>query len=191
MSTPMPERPAADQLPSLEEYLEFEETSVLKHEYVSGGIYALAGATKTHNQITLNLATRLLASARGGPCRVYALDVKLRAAEDVIYYPDVMVACGPRTENPLIEDAPCLVIEVISPSTEQTDLREKVFMYKRMPTVKAYMIVHQDKRRVERYWRDEERWRFADAVGSGPIRIPCPETEITLDEIYEDTDVPA
>lgn len=181
-------RPNLDLPVSVEEYLRLEEARAVKHEYVAGERYALAGASKKHNEITVNIATRLAPAARSGRCRVYASDVKLRAAEDAFYYPDVMVVCGPRDEDPLIEEAPCLLVEVTSPSTEMIDRREKVMMYRRIPSLEAYVIVHQDRPRVERHWRDETgAWRYADVVGEGRLPLPCPEIELTLDEIYEGT----
>lgn len=171
---------------SVAEYLELEETSSIKHEYVAGEIYAFSGATKRHNRIIGNIFVRLWDAAREGSCRVYVNDVKLRAAEDIIYYPDIMIACGPEGEDPLIEDAPCLVVEVISPSTEVIDRREKLAAYKRIATLKAYVIVSQDRRRVQRHWRDEEGiWWDADVSDHGRVPIPGPDLELTLDQIYE------
>ena len=72
----------------------------------------------------------------------------------VIYYPDVMVGCGPEPTDERIEDAPCLVVEVLSPSTERTDRHEKLSTYKRVPNLGAYLILAQEERRVDRYWRD-------------------------------------
>lgn len=182
MATPASRQP----LLTVEDYLRLEEASSVRHEYVAGQIHALAGASRRHNRIALNMAARLMAAARGGPCRVYISDVKLRAAEDVIYYPDVMVACGLAGDEPLIEPAACVVVEVLSPSTERTDRREKVAAYKRMPDLRTYLIVHQDRRRVERHWRDDDgTWWDADAVDTGRVPIPCPEVVLTLDEIYE------
>lgn len=89
-----------------------EETASVRHEYVGGMVYATVGATKRHNRIAGNVYARLLAAARGGPCRVYMEAVKLRV-EDVIYYPDVMVACGAE-DDPFIENAPRLAVEVAS-----------------------------------------------------------------------------
>src|SRR5207247_10181188 len=138
-------------------------------------------ATIRQNAFPRNTATLLAAAASVGPCRVSESDVKLPATEDVFYYPDLMVACDPRGEDPLVEEAPCLVVEVTSPSTEVTDRREKALMYKRIPTLKAYVMVHQDRRRVERHFRDDTgSWRYADAVGEGRVSLPCPEIELTL-----------
>ncbi len=98
---------------TVEEYLEFEGGSVLRHEYVGGAIYALAGSTGRHDIIATNILTLLWNAARGGPCRVHTSDRRLRAAADVFYYPDVMVVCPPENEETgdeaLFEDAPCLV----------------------------------------------------------------------------------
>lgn len=171
---------------SLEEYLRLEESASVRHEYVDGEVHALAGASLRHNRIVVNIATRLHTVARGGPCRVYVEAVKLRAARNVIYYPDVMVACGPEGDDPLVEHAPCLVVEVLSPSTQETDRREKALVYKGIPGLRAYVIVHQDMRRVERHWRDDDgAWWHADVAFEGRVPIPCPEVVLTLDELYE------
>ena len=80
---------------AVDEYLALEESATVRHEYVGGEIFAMVGATKRHNRIIGNTSGRLWGTARGGPCRVYSESVKLRVADDMIYYPDVMVACGP------------------------------------------------------------------------------------------------
>ena len=183
----MVERVIQHGLLTVQEYLEMEETAAVRHEYLGGMVYAMVGATKRHNRIAGNIYARLLAAARDGPCRVYVEAVKLRV-EDVIYYPDVMVACGTGDDDPLIEDAPCLVAEVASPSTGSIDRREKMLAYRSIPSLRAYLIVAQDDRRVERYWRGEDgEWRQGEAVGEGSkVPIPCPgPIEITLSEIYE------
>lgn len=177
---------------TLEEYLAVEEASDIRHEYVGGVTHALAGTSKRHNRITLNIARQLMDAAAGGPCRVYSIDVKLRAEGDVIYYPDVMVSCGPEGTDPLIEDAPCLVVEVASPSTSIIDQREKLLAYKRIPTIEAYLIVEQDRRRVHRFWRDRDGiWSDDEVSGSGGVSVPCPRTTLRLDDIYAGTETPA
>ena len=171
---------------TVEEYLELEESATVRHEYVGGEIFAMVGATKRHNRIIVNISGRVWGAARGGDCRVYVEGVKLRVADDVIYYPDVMVACGPEGDDPLVENDPCLVVEVASPSTETTDRREKLAAYKRMPGLRAYLIVAQDRKWVERHFRGEDGpWRRADLVDEGHFSVPCPETNLSLAEIYE------
>ncbi len=185
MSRPIPDLPV-----SVEDYLRLEETSPVKHEYVAGDIYALAGASRRHNRIAGNVFAALLAASRGGPCRVSISDVKLRATGEVYYYPDVMVACGEEPEEPNLEQDPCLLVEVVSPSTAPVDLREKLLVYKHIASLRAYLIVHQDRRGVERHWRDDDgTWRYASLTESGRISCPCPEVELTLDQIYEGSGV--
>jgi Uma2 family endonuclease len=171
---------------TVEEYLQLEESATVRHEYVGGEIFAMVGATKRHNRIVGNIFARFWGVARGGDCLVYSEGVKLRVAEDVIYYPDVMVACGPEGEDPLVEDDPCLVVEVVSPRTETTDRREKLAAYKRMPGLRAYLIVAQDRTWVEHHLRGEDNlWHRGDLVDDGRFSVPCPDTTLTLAEIYE------
>jgi Uma2 family endonuclease len=171
---------------SVDEYLKLEEVATVRHEYVGSAIFAMAGATKRHNRIVGNILVRLWEAARGGDCRVYSESVKLRVADDVIYYPDVMVACGPEGKDPVVEDDPCLVVEVASSSTEITDRREKLAAYKRMPGLRAYLIVAQDRSWVEGHVRGEDNlWHGGDHVDEARFSIPCLETSLTTTEIYE------
>jgi Uma2 family endonuclease len=171
---------------TVEEYLKLEEGVTVRHEYVGGEIFAMVGATKRHNRIVGNIFSRLWEAARGGDSRVYVEGVKLRVADDVIYYPDVMVACGPEGEDPIVEDDPCLVVEAASPNTETTDRREKLAAHKRMPGLRAYLIVAQDQRWVEGHVRGEDNlWHRGDLLDEDRISVPCPETNLTLAEIYE------
>ena len=178
-------------LMSLEAYLEFEERSPLKHEYVGGEVYAMSGVTTRHNLITLNLTSHLRKPARAHGCRVFATDVKLRVAADRIYYPDVMVACGKASHVELIIEEPGLVVEVTSPSTRATDRREKLDAYRRLPSLRMYLIVDQRRRHVFAYRRDGGEWLRDEIAGDGVIPIPMLEIELTLDDIYDDVPLPA
>lgn len=170
---------------TVDEYLDFEESSDVRHEYVDGELYAFAGASWWHNRIAMNIASRLLAAAGDGPCTVFHADMKLRATERVFYYPDVMVTCDPaEVGNPFVIH-PCLVVEVLSPTTEAIDRREKLLAYHAMETLQAYLVVASDDRRVVRQWRDEDGvWQRADIIGDGTAPIPCPEMTLALSEIY-------
>ena len=178
----MVERAAAQGSLSIEAYLEMEKTATVRHEYVAGEIYAMTGASRRQNRVAGNLYRRLADAAAGGPCRVYMETVKLRI-DDVFYYPDVMVACEDEPEDPYYEDSPCLIVEVVSPST---DRREKLAAYRRIPGLKAYLIVDQARMQIERHFRDEEgAWRRGDLVDEGRFSLSCPETSLSLAEIYE------
>jgi Uma2 family endonuclease len=169
---------------SVEEYVRLELESPVRHEYVCGAVHALAGTTRRHNRIALNIARYLADAVQDVPCRVSMETVRLRARQDVHYYPDVMVACGPEPEDPYIEDAPCLVVEVLSPSTARTDRGEKLFFYRQMPSLHAYLIVDAERVQVERHrCTPDGEWQ-AEIHTSGALPIPCPESELPVGAIY-------
>jgi Uma2 family endonuclease len=172
---------------TVDEYLDLEEDSSIKHEYVEGALYALAGSSLRHNRIAGNIFRKLGNVAEGTTCQVYMSDVRCQFG-NVFYYPDVMVACGePLSGNQVYRSDPCLLVEVISPSTASKDRREKLLIYRQIPTVRAYLIVDQETRRVERHYRDADGvWQRADHLNDGEIPVPCPETELELDDIYRD-----
>jgi len=173
---------------TLEEYLAFEETSPIRHELVAGQLFAMTGGTIRHNRITLAIAAKLLAAAGDGPCRVLVNDVKVRVDDRTVYYPDVLVACASVDDRSVLVHDPCLVVEVTSPSTRATDRREKLAGYQRIPSLRAYLLVEQGRKVVARHWRDDDgRWWHATVDPertAGRVPVPCPATELTLDEIY-------
>ena len=177
---------------TVEEFLDWEDAQPTRHELVAGEVYAMSGATLRHNEISLNVASLLRSAGRSAGCRTYIADARLRVRDDIVYYPDVMVACGPPPADPRIEDAPCLVVEVLSPSTRRTDRHEKAAVYETIPSLGAYLIVEQDRRFVERRWSDADgSWRRETYEGDGTIALPCPPgLTLTLDAIYEGVELP-
>lgn len=172
---------------TVEEYLELEESSTVRHEYVGGDIHAMTGGSYRHNAITVNIVRKLADAADGTSCRVYVNDMKVRIEDSPFYYPDVMVVCEPLdSENPVFEDKPCLLVEVISPSTEKIDRREKLQNYQRIPTLKAYIIAAQDRKWISHYFRGEGGvWIRGDLTGEGRVPVPCPPgAELSVEDIY-------
>src|SRR5215210_9413337 len=125
-------------------YLEGERDSEVRHEYVAGQAYAMAGASARHNRIALNIAGRLNDLLADGECEAFMSDMKVRVAPDLFYYPDVVVACDPAGGDPYVRAEPRLVVEVLSPSTERTDRREKLAAYQSCPSLQEYALVSQD-----------------------------------------------
>ena len=168
---------------SEQDYLRGELSSEIRHEYVDGEIYAMAGAGEAHNLIALNIASKLREFVRGGPCRVFISDMKLHVKTwKAYYYPDVMVTCDPADSESHFKEQPSLVVEVLSPSTESTDRREKMLAYHTLPSLREYVLIAADKRLVEIYRRDEQdEWQLA-VTDDGEARllesIACP---LTLD----------
>ncbi len=173
---------------SEQEYLHGELTSDIRHEYVDGEVYAMAGAGEAHNLIALNIAAKLRNVVRGGPCRVFISDMKLHVQTwKAYYYPDILVTCDPRDSQSHFKEKPILVVEVLSPGTESTDRREKMLAYRTLPSLCEYVLVATDKRQVELYRRDEQdEWQLAAVNQDEPLHLDSVGTSLTLDEIYED-----
>ena len=185
MAKRAPEQAAQLSPMSVEEYLRFEETAELRHEYVAGELYAMTGVRLRHARIVQNLILRLGTAVGDGPCEVISVDVKVRVAKDKIYYPDVVVFCTPGDDEDLVIHDPCLIVEVTSPSTARTDRNEKLEAYAQLPSLRAYLIVDHRGRRVDRHWRDADgAWQREHVLGEGTVQVPCPEVALTLDEIY-------
>lgn len=140
------------------EYLNLEEQSSIKHEYIDGEVYAMAGATDTHVTIALNLATALRDRLRGSGCRVYISDMKARIEKlNRFYYPDVMVTCDDRDrETSTYKSFPCLIIEVLSDSTEAFDRGDKFIDYQSLESLKEYVLINTKQQRVECFRRNDE-----------------------------------
>lgn len=144
---------------SVEEYLEGEEISDIKYEFVDGNVYAMAGTSQNHNRIARNILIALSNHLRDSPCEPYMENIKVRTTEEVFYYPDVLVTCEGEFKDKYYCEEPILVVEVISPSTEQIDRREKLRAYQQMPSVQEYVIVEQEKLGVQIHRRQPDgRW---------------------------------
>jgi len=143
------------------EYLEGELRSEIRHEFVDGRVYAMAGASRRHNEICLDLASSLKNHLRGGPCRTYIEAVKVQIADDLgeaYYYPDVFVACEPGDDDSHVVHNPKLIIEVLSESTSRIDRSDKLINYKRIATVEEIVLIEQDWPEIL-VFRRSERWK--------------------------------
>jgi Uma2 family endonuclease len=168
------------------EYLAFEAQAADKHEFVAGEIYAMVGASKRHNRIALKLASRLEMASEGGPCRVFGFDVKLRCdSGPAYYYPDVMVGCDASDDDPMVLTRPCLIAEVLSPGTEAIDRREKDLAYRRLPTLREYLLLSQDEARVDVHRRRSPAdWEAEMLAGDDILRIACLGIDLPLPALY-------
>ncbi len=170
------------------DYLLGELVSEIRHEYVDGEVFAMAGAGEAHNLISLNIAARLRGLVRGGPCRVYISDMKLRVKTwKAYYYPDVMVTCDPTDSEANYKERPSLVVEVLSPSTERTDRREKMLAYRTLTDLREYLLVATDKQHVELYRRDaQDEWQLTNLNPADGIHLESLGYDLSLNDIYED-----
>jgi len=175
---------------SVDDYLKVEEAAPVRHEYVDGQLYAFAGTTDRHERIVRNIVRQLLSATNDTSCELFFSNLKVKIGETFVYYPDLMVVCDPNDNNPLYREHPCLLIEVLSPSTQSTDLREKLFAYRQLPSLETYLIVWQDQRRVQFHFRNtDDRWANAEVVQTGDIPLKCPDMTLTLDDVYRNIDI--
>ena len=173
---------------SIDEYLDLEQASDVRHEYVSGRMFAMAGATQAHDAIVINLTVLIGSKVPASGCRLFSADMKIKVeATQSVYYPDLMVSCEPYSARSIFAKAPCLVVEVLSPSSVDVDRREKLLAYRTLASLNEYLIVYQSERKVELYKRVGDDWTGYVYTGDDAFVLsPAPKLEvaISLDEVY-------
>ena len=179
-----------------EEYLSGEAATNTKNEYVDGVIVAMSGASRQHVTIATNLVSALTPRMRAGGCRGYTSDMRVRVdTSNRYYYPDYAAVCG-KPEFVVLQGVdslvnPILIVEVLSDSTEQRDRGEKWLAYWEIETLRAYLLIHQDRRLIEVRTRDGDGkiWNEIHVVGlENALKLINPACEVLLAEIYEDVE---
>ena len=168
---------------SVEEYLEGEKTSPVKHEYVHGRVFALAGASDDHNRVAGNIFALLWGAANRQGCRIYISDMKVRTPDGRFYYPDVMAVCQDDA-NDYYKENPCLIVEVLSRSTAGMDRREKAEAYFTLPSLTTYLMVDSQTQHVEGYIRTPEGWKAQTWSEADEVAFGCLETSLRFSDIY-------
>jgi Uma2 family endonuclease len=174
-----------------EEYLALEREADYKSEYLDGQIYAMAGGSPEHNAIGANLLGALVPQLRGGPCRSFTSDQRVKLEETGLYtYPDITIVCGERHFDDARRDTllnPTLIIEVLSDSTEAYDRGEKFAHYRRVESLREYVLVSQNRPRIERYLRQPDgTWNYAAVDGlESEIRLDSIGCLLRLAEVYD------
>jgi Uma2 family endonuclease len=192
--------PQSELLYTIEEYLAFERQSEERHEYLDGLIYAMAGESEEHGDISINLVSELRNQLKGRECRPWSKDIKVRsgpAPENVrsrkglFSYPDVLVVCGERKYHDQHKDVlinPTVIIEVLSPSTEAFDRGEKFLRYQTwLPSLKDYVLVSQNKPLIEHFSRrSDEQWIYsAESNLAGEVHLKSIDCRLKLTEIHD------
>lgn len=179
------ERPAVMGIKCSEkEYLADEQASSIKHDYINGQVYAMAGASDKHNLITVNAAS-LLNVQVAEHCEVFMADMKVRVQVEehlFFYYPDVMVCCTADDRATYYREQPCLIIEVLSDFTERVDRLEKLWSYQRLPSLQEYLLLAQDYKEATLY-RRTNAW-FPEVYREGEITLTSVGLTINLDDFY-------
>jgi Uma2 family endonuclease len=185
---------AAPKVPmTAEDFLAWDEHETLKHEFVRGEVFAMAGAEEAHVTATGNLYILLRAHLRGSPCRVFMLDMKLRVADaDAYFYPDVLVTCSAADAgNPKIKAEPLLVIEVQSPSTAAYDRDAKFAAYRTLPSLQEYMLVDPERRRCDLFRKGADGlWVLHPFERGAMVRLESLQLAVPDERLWEDLDPP-
>jgi len=169
----------------LEDYLAGEREVEIRSEYVDGLIYAMAGASETHNTIAMSFASAIDNALKDG-CRVWQSDMKVvvkNKGQRFAYYPDIMAACGENTDDKYVRTNPVLIVEVLSDSTERTDLKEKFDNYTSIPSLLEYVVVAQDVPLV-RLWRRRTSWERETYRAGEVFRLESVALDVSVEHIY-------
>ena len=172
------------------EYLDLERSLESKNEFFDGEVFAMSGGTPLHSQIAANLIQVIGRRLSGGRCVVYTSDLRLKIqATGLFTYPDLSVVCGPiqfaaGTDDTVVN--PTVIVEVLSDSTEAYERGTKFENYRRMPSLREYLLVGQKGPRIEQFVRQEnEQWLLREAAGlDATLALPSLEIKISLAEVF-------
>jgi len=172
-----------------EEYFAWEEKQLLRHEYINGEVYAMSGGTQNHGQITSNVIFIVKDHLRGGGCQVGNFDCRVNIFETKNYiYPDVSVTCDKRDLTAIQAiQYPCLIAEVLSPSTASYDRGYKFRLYRRNPSLQDYVLVDAEKIAIDLYRKnDRGNWEIFNYQSGDNIELQSIDLSFSIESVYED-----
>lgn len=187
--------PQPQPLATVQDYLDGEQATEVKHEYLAGQIVAMGEASDRHGLIAGALHAALLPAARRKACQLFIADMKVRVdhdGESYFYYPDLLLSCQPDDrESAYYRRHPCLLVEVLSPSTERIDSREKLLAYRLLPSLREYLLLRQDRVQADLYQRsDAGRWQHHTFTQPDDVlALRCLDAAVSLRDVYADVPV--
>lgn len=169
------------------EYVQLEKNSRIRHEYIAGQLFEMDEVSQEHDLICANLMSQLHTHLRERSDRVLMSDTILWIeVADVAYYPDVMVVCDPEERSRNFQTQPCLIIEVLSASTEATDRQEKWFAYQKLKSLQEYVLVSQADFKIEVYRQDSlGNWSAITSGKTDTIELKSVGVTLTIEQLYE------
>jgi Uma2 family endonuclease len=170
---------------TFEDYVRFETTSAVRHEFVDGNLFVMAGGTKRHNALGIILCARLLPVVQAKNCSIFFSDVIARMPSGKGYYPDLMVTCDSRLDSSRTVLRPSILVEVLSSSTEAIDRGEKWEQYQTITSLEQYILLSQNEMVAEIYSRQENKWIYERITGDGSLVFSSLGLEIGLSELYQ------
>lgn len=172
---------------SIEDYLEGEKFSEVRHEYADGKVFAMAGASDGHEAVATNLTIIIGQFLKGKRCRLFKDGMKVRVnflKRSLFYYPDLMVVCSRQDNDPLFKTEPKLLVEILS-TDENKDFVEKYAVYTRIPSLEEYVIIRPGPGKREAWiYRRRDGWEKEEHVTSGPLELQSIGLKIDFDDIY-------
>jgi Uma2 family endonuclease len=172
-----------------EEYFSWEEQQLERHEYIDGEVYAMSGGTQNHSDIAMNFGALLKINMRGSGCKTFNSDLRIKIFESNKYvYPDLSVTCDDRDKStPQYITYPCLIIEVLSPSTEAYDRGNKFKLYRKNPSLRDYVLVDSSKMAIDLYRKDESgNWCIVNYEAGDSIALKSVNLTFPIEQVYED-----
>jgi Uma2 family endonuclease len=172
-----------------EEYFAWEEQQLERHELIDGRVYAMSGGTQNHSAIKLNIGSLIGAHLRGNPCRVFNSDLKVNVLHTPNYtYPDLSVTCDDRDrEHTLYISYPCLIVEVLSDSTEAYDRGKKFEKYRRNPNLIDYVLVSSEEMAIDIYHKkDTGEWLILSYRSGDRVELKSIDLSLPIEQIYEE-----
>ncbi|MBD2197010.1 MULTISPECIES: Uma2 family endonuclease [Calothrix] len=177
---------------SPQEYLEWEVRQEIKYEYIDGEVFAMTGGTLPHNDIALNLASALKNHLRGSSCIPFMAAAKVAVSENTFHYPDVVVSCDERDKQAIqFIQYPCLIVEVLSPSTEAYDRGAKFTRYRRIETLQEYVLIDAEKIGVDCFrLNDRGLWELHPYEAGDEVQLTSVDFRFPIALLYENVQIP-
>jgi Uma2 family endonuclease len=170
---------------SITDYLNNELVSETKHEYLEGKVYAMAGASKNHQRIIVNLGSIFSGHLRNTPCDTFISDIKIRIGDLAFFYPDIIVACEDHTDNDYYTETPIIIVEVLAKSTRRMDeTTKRRLLYQTLPSLQEYVLIEQDIVDIE-ICRRSEGWQPEHYFMGDDITFAAIDLTVSVNEIYE------
>jgi Uma2 family endonuclease len=175
---------------TIDEYLQFDLESIVRHEFIAGQVYPVLNDSRNFKMISENLFARLRTQLYGTDCQVFSSDMKIRIESiNAFYYPEVSVIRDSQDREVYFKTCPCLIAEVISPITERIDRNEKLFNYRQLPSLQEYLLVHQSEMKVEVYRKVyQNNWLSQTLTPDSILQLQSVNVEISMAEMYEDVE---
>ncbi len=171
------------------EYFAWEEQQQVRHEYIDGEVYAMSGGTINHSEIALNFGSLLKSHLRGRGCRTLNSDARVNILSSSDYvYPDLSVTCDQRDKTTAqYITYPCLIVEVLSPSTEAYDRGNKFKLYRRNPILQEYVLVDAETMAIELFRKtDSDTWQIIDYDPGDMVELTSIKLTFPIEQVYED-----